>query len=68
MTIDAPSQITVTVKEAAKLGGCSEWTVYGWLNSGAVEGRYLGRKRLVLFASLKAYIEGLPVDAPEATA
>lgn len=62
-----PDPISVSVQEAAKLANVSAWTIYQLLGSGAIEGRYLGRKRLVLFASLKSYIEGLPEDAPEAS-
>lgn len=60
-----PERLSVSVKEAAELVGCSIWTMYSLLGQGVIENRYLGRKRLVLYASLKAYIEGLPVDAPE---
>lgn len=63
--MSAPEPISVSVQEAASLVGCSSFSIYSLLNSGAVEGRYLGRKRLVLYASLKAYIDGLPLDAPE---
>lgn len=61
-----PDAISVSVKEAAELVGCSAFTMYGLLNSGAIEGRYLGRKRLVLYASLRAYVEGLPQDPEDA--
>lgn len=61
-----PDLISVTVKDAADLIGCSPWTVYQLLGQGAIEGRYLGRKRLVMYASLRAYIEGLSQDPEDA--
>lgn len=59
--------LQVSVKEAADLIGCSTWTVYCLLNSGEVEGRYLGSRRKVLYRSLRQYVENLPVDPPEAS-
>lgn len=57
-------KISVSVKEAAELSGLSTWKVYELLNTGEVEGRYVGSRRLVLYSSLRAFIEGLPQDAP----
>ncbi len=58
--------ITVTVKDAAAATSLSIWRIYELLNAGKIEGRYEGRKRLVLYRSLVEYIERLPEDAPAA--
>lgn len=59
--------ITITVKDAARETGLSTASIYELANKGLVETRYFGRKRLVVYASLRAYVEALPAD-PEAAA
>ena len=54
--------ITVTVKDAARETGLSTQTIYDLANKGLIETRYFGRKRLVKYASLRAYVDALPVD------
>jgi hypothetical protein len=57
--------IYISVKEAAKaLGGISQFVCYGLLNSGAIDSRYQGRRRLVSVSSLRAYAESLPTTRP----
>lgn len=63
----APDPIFVEVKEAARILGVSNWLMYRRLDEQAIESRYEGRKRLVSYASLKAYAAGLPTSAPEVT-
>lgn len=55
--------IFVTVKEAARILGVSSWTMYMRLDQQAIASRYEGRKRLVSYASLKAYAANLPTVA-----
>lgn len=62
MSTEQIAPISVTVKQAAEITGLSEWSIYSLLNEGRVEGRYQGRRRLVLYRSLRAYVEGLPED------
>lgn len=56
--------INVSVKEAARVLGVSTWTLYQRLDQQAIESTYEGRKRLVNYASLKAYAAALPTAAP----
>lgn len=58
--------LTVTVKQAAELIGVSTWQIYQLLGQDKIEGRYLGRKRLIMYASLKSYVEALPEDPEDA--
>lgn len=59
--------IFVSVKEAARLLGLSTWSMYQKLDQQVIESRYDGRKRLVDYASLRAYAAALPAVAPEAS-
>lgn len=52
--------LAVTVKDAARLSGLSEWTIRDLLNKRHVQSRRHGRRVLVLHASLRAYIDNLP--------
>lgn len=54
--------ITVTVKEAARRTGLSNNTIYTLANKGEIESVYFGRKRLIKFASLRSYMDALPVE------
>jgi excisionase family DNA binding protein len=60
--------IFVSVKEAARLLGLSTWSVYQKLDQQIIESRYDGRKRLVVYTSLRNYAAGMPTTAPEAEA
>lgn len=66
--MNAPDPIFVSVGEAARILGVSNWLMYRRLDEQAIESRYEGRKRLVSYASLKAYAAGLPDVAPRADA
>lgn len=58
--------IFVSAKEAARILGVSTWTMYQLLDSQSITSQYQGRKRLVLFTSLREYAAGLPTSRPEA--
>lgn len=55
-----PDPINVSVKEAARILGVSSWLMYQRLDAQVIESRYEGRKRLVSYASLKAYAAAMP--------
>lgn len=54
--------IFVSVKQAAEALAVSPWTMYQLLDEGAVESRYKGRRRLVLYTSLQEYADNLPTE------
>lgn len=58
--------IFVSVKEAARILGISPWSCYQLLDQQAIDSRYHGRRRLVVFDSLRRYAEALP-NYPEAS-
>lgn len=58
--------IFVSVNEAARLLSLTPWSVYKLCDNGQLDTRYHGRRRLVLLASLRAYADGLPTEAPVA--
>jgi excisionase family DNA binding protein len=61
-TLPGREPLTVTVQDAARETGLSTQTIYDLANKGEIETRYFGRKRLVVYASLRAYVESLPVE------
>jgi hypothetical protein len=52
--------ITVTVGDAARESGLSTATIYDQCNRGRIDSVYFGRKRLVVYASLVAFLASLP--------
>lgn len=52
----------VSPKEAARLLGLSRNHVYDLLKEGAIESRYLGKRRQVVVSSLHDFIESLPAE------
>jgi len=52
--------ITVTVKEAARLTGLSQWAVRERCLSGLIESHMEASRRLVDYDSLQTYIRSLP--------
>lgn len=54
--------IFVSVEQAAETLAISRWSMYQLLDEGAVESRYKGRRRLVVYTSLQEYAEGLPTE------
>jgi hypothetical protein len=62
--------LTVTIPEAIRLSGLSRSEVYRRLGSGDIEARKSGCRTLIVWASLRAHIEGLPAAefrTPKAT-
>lgn len=58
----SPSPIFISVKQAAEMLAISPWSAYQLLESGQIESRYMGRRRLVSVASIHKYAEGLPAE------
>jgi hypothetical protein len=52
--------IFVSVQQAAEAMNIAPWSMYKLLDSGAIESRYQGRRRLVLVESLYEYARNLP--------
>lgn len=50
--------IALTIAEAIKVSGLGKSTLYEMLSDGRIEGRKIGRKRLILTRSLRSLIEG----------
>lgn len=61
----APTPIFISVKQAADMLAISPWSTYELLNSGEIESRYHGRRRLVLVESLRKYAASLPTYPAE---
>jgi len=53
---EAPRPLAVTVKAACKFIGVGRTTMWGLIKSGRVETARIGRRRVVLFASLEALL------------
>jgi len=53
------NMITLSVADAARLTGLSEWTIRDLVYRGVVDARRHGRRVLVLAASLREYIAEL---------
>ena len=51
--------ITISVTKAAELTGLSEWTIRDLIYKGVIDTRRHGRRVLVLYSSLKSYVESL---------
>lgn len=54
--------ISVSVDEMAAAIGISRKHAYRLLDAGVIDSRYLGRRRLVSWASLNQYMESLPTE------
>lgn len=54
-----PEPLTVSIREAARLTGLSRATIYRYLDDGAFEALKTGRRILIVYASLKAWLEAL---------
>lgn len=53
-----PTQVSVTVAEAARLSGLGQSTIWSLIAGGKLESTSIGRRRLVLYRSLRRLIEG----------
>lgn len=56
----------ITVKAAADRLSLTPWSVYKLLDEAKLQGKYQGRRRYVLTASLKKYVKDLS-DMPAAS-
>jgi excisionase family DNA binding protein len=50
--------ITVTIQDAVKITGLGRTKLYELIGAGRIETRRVGTRRLVDFASLKAFLAG----------
>jgi excisionase family DNA binding protein len=60
----APEPVMVSAADAARLLGLSRSQVYALLDRGALESRYVGARRLIPMASLRAFVDRLPTQRP----
>ena len=63
--VDLVDAVFISTKEVARLLGVSRQHVYDLLDEQAIESRYIGRRRMVVMASLRAFISGLPAERAE---
>lgn len=49
--------LAISIEEAANLSSISRRTLYNLLRDGAIQSRKVGRRRLVIVRSLRAYLE-----------
>jgi hypothetical protein len=59
-TIGGPQPLTVTLHDAVRLSGLSRSEIYRRLSAGDIQARKSGSRTLIVWDSLKAYIEALP--------
>jgi hypothetical protein len=55
--------LTVTIPDAVRISGLSRSEIYRRLGAGDIEARKSGSRTLIIWPSLKAYIDGLPPAA-----
>ena len=60
----SPEIATATVARTAELTGLSKSSIYRLWREGRIQFRKLGRTTLVDWATVRAYIESLPVSRP----
>ena len=58
--------IAVTIPDAVKLSGCSRSALYEAMKRGDLSARKAGRRTLISFADLEAYLASLPTYQPGA--
>ena len=63
----APSPIFVSVKQAAEMLNISAWSCYQLCDAKQLDSQYMGRRRLVRYASVQAYADALPTERPSAS-
>jgi len=52
--------ITCTIADACRLSGIGRTTLYSLLSAGDIRSVRIGRRRLVVVESLRAYLDNLP--------
>lgn len=57
--------IAVTIPDAVKVSGMSRTSIYEALKRGDLTGRKAGRRTLIWFADLEAYLANLPTYQAE---
>jgi hypothetical protein len=57
---DGIQPLTVTIPDAVRISGLSRSEIYRRLGTGNIEARKNGSRTLIVWASLKAYIDCLP--------
>lgn len=57
--------IFVSIKDAQNMLGLSRPQIYRLLDQGLIEARYLGRRRLIVADSVRAFAAGLPDERAE---
>ena len=62
---DQPDAIAVSVDDAAKMVSLSRTAIYDLLAQGVIVSVKHGRRRLVVVASLHAFLDGLPRERAE---
>ena len=55
-----PDTISHTIADAVKVSGLGRTMLYELIGAGKIEARKAGNRTLILDASLRAYITGLP--------
>lgn len=55
-----PNPIAVTIPDAVKLSGCSRTRLYDALKRGDLSARKAGRRTIISFSDLQAYLASLP--------
>jgi excisionase family DNA binding protein len=58
----SPAPLTVDIPTALKLTGLGRSFLYERLSDGSIQSCRAGKRRLVSYASLRAYIASLPTD------
>jgi hypothetical protein len=57
---DGIQPLTITIPDAVRVSGLSRSEIYRRLGTGDIEARKSGSRTLIVWASLKAYIDCLP--------
>ena len=66
-SMTASEPLLVTIREASRLTSLSRSSIYRYLGEGSFEVRRTGRRTMIVYASLKSWVEGLTaqhIDLP----
>ena len=64
--MEQTTPLAVTVIDAVKASGMSRTSIYEALKRGDLKARKAGRRTLISFTDLRAYLDRLPAYQPEA--